>query len=390
MAEQVWNKKGLPKPNKNITALYARHLSKAVVEGYGQPIGEIDYDTPDGNMLKHLLENVYAFSAAKNYTQLRQLTQALIGEDGKLRTRSQFKKAAFEINDAHVNHWLEAEYDTAVSGAQMASKWVDITNNPATKFLEFDVVMDSRTSDICKPLHGLIVSIDDPILNVYYPPNHFRCRTTVRQKNSGPATPSHNRTLPEIPDMFRVNVAKQKVIFPPGHSYWVGTPAEVIREAISMAPINSWVWAENKTIRIHSKVNTESTDFTSVIEVARDFAAKGQMVDVLPALSHPDDPLFDVLFKGAKQGKCPDLKINKKLFVEVKAVSKVKINTIKHAIGEASQQANHVVILLNEKVEYIWLKRVAKGRFIDHKNLEVIEFKMEESYYRFHKKNLLK
>lgn len=379
----------MPKPGKKITALYAKHLSEAVAAGYGQKISDIDYETPDGNMIAHLVKNVYSFSAAKNYTQLRQLTQALIGEDHKLRTKSQFKRAAFEITDTHVNQWLEAEYELAVAGSQMASKWVDITNNPASKIIEFDVVLDSKTSNICRPLHGLRVKVDDPILSIYYPPNHFRCRTTVRQHLDGSVTPAHKRELPEIPEMFRVNLAKQKMVFPPGHAYWIGTPASVIQEALSMAPLDTWIPVEEKTVRIHSRVDTTEKGFNDVMEVARDFAAKGSKVDLLPTIDTANDPLYKKLFSGAKPGKCPDLFIDKK-FVEVKRVSKDSFNTIKHSISQASTQADHVVILLPGMQDYKTLKRIIKGRFKDHKKLKVIEFKMGDAYYTFHRENWIK
>lgn len=380
----------MPKPGKKLTAYYASRLTKALEEGYGQKIGAIDYDSPDGNMLEHLVKNVYQFSAAKNYTQLRQLTQALIGEDGKLRTLSQFKKAAYEINDTHVNQWLEAEYDLAVSGAQMASKWVDISTNPGTRFLEFDVVLDSRTSDICRPLHGIIVPVDHPMLATYYPPNHFRCRTTVRQHHSATPTPEHQLELPDIPPMFQTNLAKQKLIFPPGHAYWTGVPASVLKEALEMAPLDSWLPVENGTIRIHSRVNTSAKDFQTVMEVARDMAQEGRKIDLLPTLDHPGDDLYKTLFKGAKPGKCPDLRVDAKTFVEVKQVTKNRVNTIGHAIGHASGQADRVIITLPGKQEYKTLKRIAKGRFGLHQDLQVIEFKMEGAYYRFTRKGQLK
>jgi len=43
----------------------------------------------------------------------------------------------------------------------------------------FDVVMDGRTSDICRPLAGKAYRVNDPIWDSLYPPNHYNCRTTV-------------------------------------------------------------------------------------------------------------------------------------------------------------------------------------------------------------------
>jgi len=390
IVEEIWERKGMPKRiSKKLIAYYGKHLLSGVEKGYGQKLSEIDYDTPDGNMLEHLAKNVYHFSAAKTYTQLQQLTQALIGDDGKLRNYNQFKKAAFDINDAHVNQWLKAEYELAVGGAQMASKWIDITGNPATTILEFDVVMDSKTSDICRPLHGIRRLVSDPIFKKYYPPNHFWCRTTIRQHTGGSVTPDSQIELPEIHEMFQVNLAERKIIFPPGHSYWVGTPSAVLKEALDLMPNNSWHLVENKTIRIHAKVDTTAPDFEKVMEVARDKAKNGSSVDLLPTLNHENDPLYKELFKGAKPGKCPDLKIDNE-FVEVKAPKKNTINTLKHSIDNASKQADHVIILNPIRNDYKEMKRIAKGRFKDHENLKIIEFKQQGAYYRFTREGQLK
>jgi SPP1 gp7 family putative phage head morphogenesis protein len=220
--EKIWERKSMLPSNDKITKHYGSYLSQALEEGYGEPVVDIDYDTPDGNMLQHLVDNVYHFSAAKNKTQLRQLTRALIGDDGKLRTWSQFKQAAFQINDTHVNQWLKAEYELAVSGSQMASKWVDIQNN-GTTMLEFDAVMDGKTSAGCRELNGVRRAVDDRFWDIYYPPNHFNCRSTVRQLNGGKETPEHQIIYPDekaVPQMFRTNLAKEKLVFPKNHPYY--------------------------------------------------------------------------------------------------------------------------------------------------------------------------
>lgn len=43
----------------------------------------------------------------------------------------------------------------------------------------FDVVLDGRTSDICRPLAGKAYRHDDPVWDSLYPPNHHQCRTQV-------------------------------------------------------------------------------------------------------------------------------------------------------------------------------------------------------------------
>lgn len=247
-AERIWKLKSMPeKINPILTQAYASIYMDGVKEGYGVDLSQIDYDTPDAEMLKNLTNNVYSFSAAKNYTQMRQLTQAIVGGDGKIRSYSEFKKAAFTINQEHTLNWLNAEYETAIGSAQMASKWVEIQRSKdSIPLLQFDAVMDSRTSPICRPLDLVIKPADDPFWNTYYPPNHYRCRSSVKQLRTGKVTPNHDVVHPEkgIPDMFKTNLAKTGVIFPPGHAYWEGVPETVIKQGQSVLQNDIEKWSK--------------------------------------------------------------------------------------------------------------------------------------------------
>lgn len=227
MVEGIWQEKGMPKTiNKDVTRAFAQRLWSGVQEGYGKPITSIDYTTPDYAVLAHLQQNVYHFSAAKNWSQMRALTQALVDDNGKLRTKKEYFDAAYAINDEHTNVWLETERGTAIAGAQMARQWLDIqANKQLFPLVEFDVVMDKHTSEICRPLHGVIVTADDPMLNTYMPPNHFWCRTILRQRGSSyRPTPKSEIVHPDIPEMFRTNLAKERLAFPPKHPYYDGLP----------------------------------------------------------------------------------------------------------------------------------------------------------------------
>lgn len=237
MLEQVWREKGMPAGliNTEVTTAIAEKLWAGVISGYGKDFPGIDWDTPDYQMLQALEQNVWHFSSAKNYTQLRQLSGALLGPDGKLRTKSQFFQEAFKINKTHVKQHLSAEYELAVAGGQMAGKWVDIQADKETfPLLAFDVVMDGRTTEICSNLDGVVVPIDHPYVKTYYPPNHFGCRTTVRKLRRGKVT--ENLPYPEIPDMFRTNLGEQGLIYPTGHAYFDQLPGEVLDKADKLKP----------------------------------------------------------------------------------------------------------------------------------------------------------
>lgn len=229
MVDGIWKDKGFAPGtiNPEVTGAFSKVLWKAVGQGYGKDLLSIDYDTPDFNMLAALKKNVWQFSSAKNYTQMRQLSDALLDNYGKLRTFEQFKEAAFAINQDHIGRYLKAEYELAVAGSQMAGKWVEIeANKKILPLIQFDAVIDSQTTDLCKSLDGVTVPVDHPYVKKYYPPNHWGCRLTVRQLASGVVT--KNLPHPEIPEMFRTNLGQQGLVFPKGHPYFIGTPGDVV------------------------------------------------------------------------------------------------------------------------------------------------------------------
>lgn len=236
MVESVWIEKGMPEGiDLSITKAYAETIFKAVEEGFGSSLSGIAYDTPDLEMILSLQRDVYQFSAAKNYQQLKALTEALVGEDGQLRSRREFRQAAFEINSTHVGRYLDVERESAIGSAQMASKWVEIqANKEALTILEFDAILDGRTTYTCRSLHGVRKLVDDPFWNRSYPPLHFLCRSSVRSFAGGAITPDKDIVYPEVPKMFQTNFAKLGVIFPPEHPYFIGVPENILQEGLNL------------------------------------------------------------------------------------------------------------------------------------------------------------
>jgi|ERR1035437_16550 SPP1 gp7 family putative phage head morphogenesis protein len=230
LVKKIYDEQGMPeKIDAGVTKYYAAQLWKAITEGYGEDLASVDFDTPDYTMLRHLQEDVYQFSGAKNYQQLKELSQALVSDEGAIRTFAEFKEAALLINKEQVTTYLQAEYNLAINSGQMASKWETIEENKdVLPLLQFDAVIDDRTTAICSSLNEVIKPVADPFWDMYYPPNHFGCRSTVRSLSSGKITGHDDYVTPDkIPDMFKTNLAKNGLAFPPKHPYFVGLPEQV-------------------------------------------------------------------------------------------------------------------------------------------------------------------
>jgi len=252
----IWKDKGIKEGtiNREVTRLFARTLWRGVKTAYPD-FDKVDYDTPDWNMLASLQRDVWHFSGAKNYQELRQMTSALINEDGKLRSKSEFYEAAIKIHDQQI-HYLRAEYDLAVAGSQMAGKWVDIEHNSSTlPYLEYDAVLDSQTTGLCTSLNGTVLPYNHSFWDRFYPPNHFGCRSTVRQRATGPQTPPEKIPSAEIPEMFQTNLGKQGLIFPKGHSFYVNIPEGIAQN--TMAALTKELKVEAKSRLFGKQIKVE-------------------------------------------------------------------------------------------------------------------------------------
>lgn len=235
MAASIWKQQRLPDGliSRALVKELANLFYAEVEKAFKGPLDSFDYDSNDYQMIRSLRENVWQFSAAKNYTQLRELGNALVNSEGRLRTFSEFMAEAMVINDRHIKQWLIAEYYLAVAGAQMSAKWNDITKNEQLfPILEFDAVIDGQTTEICSSLHGTRLPVNHPFWQIYYPPNHFGCRSTVRQLRGGAReTPLSKIPNADIPEMFQTNLGQRGLIFPKDHPYFTGLPEEVRYQA---------------------------------------------------------------------------------------------------------------------------------------------------------------
>jgi SPP1 gp7 family putative phage head morphogenesis protein len=233
---KIFKDKGFDgKVNDEMVKYYADQLWDAVTSGYGADLSTVDFDTPDYLMLQKLQENVWQFAAAKNYTELKAISNALVNPDGLLREFKDFKVAATQISDEHNSTWLKTEYNFAVAGSQMAAKWERIQESKDhLPMLTYVTVGDDRVRPAHRELEGVTRPVDDPFWSIYYPPNGWNCRC-IAQQGDGEATLLKDILYPEeMPALFKYNIGKSGVIFPPTHPYWTGIPDDVKQRALEL------------------------------------------------------------------------------------------------------------------------------------------------------------
>ena len=219
----------------------ARTFMHGVFQGYGGNFDNIAWGTPDYIKLAHLERNVYQFSGAKNYHQLRDLTSA-IKEGDKVLPFSEFKVKAMAILDEYQGSWLRTEYNAAIAGSQMASKWVQFEKAGASKakgvskLLTYRTMEDARVRPEHAAMDGITLPIDHVFWQTRYPPNGWNCRCTVLRRNDTIQTAEKDVVYADIPKMFQTNLGQAGLVFPKGSAYFMGIPKDVKADINSIIP----------------------------------------------------------------------------------------------------------------------------------------------------------
>jgi SPP1 gp7 family putative phage head morphogenesis protein len=206
----------------NIYKKIAEYLTSGVDKGYNKIKQTAQLGKPDKAMMASLKENVYIFSGAKTYQQVKDLSSMVVGKDGNIKPYNEFKKEALKTFNTYNKNHLAVEYDLAVGQSQMASLWVDIERDKAVlPYLQYITIGDGHVRPTHASLDKIIRKVDDPFWDTYLPKNGWNCRCSVLQLAEGKETNMDNFKEPkDVPDMFKYNAGKEKIVFPKEHPYF--------------------------------------------------------------------------------------------------------------------------------------------------------------------------
>lgn len=217
---------------KDLYFAIAEYLKKALYKGFGAKLSDVKRGTRDYELLSELRENIYMFSAAKTYQQVRSLSDLLTDGDA-VRPFSEFRDLAMQEYELYNKTWLQTEYDTAIGQAQSASLWNNIqSQKDVLPLLRYSAVMDPNTSEICAPLDGITLPVDDSFWDVFMPLNHFNCRCTVMQLDEGAITSPEevssatDEVRKEMQPVFEMNPGRDRYIYDKNHPYFEVAPKD--------------------------------------------------------------------------------------------------------------------------------------------------------------------
>lgn len=192
-----------------------KYLMKGVREGLAGEIAGEELEAA-------LYENIYLFSAAKTFNYVLESKAVMFDENGHLRTFDEFKIIARDVFDKYNGAltggekpgWLEAEYNTAIIQAGNAYKWQQIqANKDVLPYLIYSTVGEGAC-DICAPMNGICLPVDDKFWDEFAPANHFSCRCVVQQSDGNEGTNSLDGIdLSKVPEYFKYNAGQMQEVF---------------------------------------------------------------------------------------------------------------------------------------------------------------------------------
>ena len=125
--------------------------------------------------------------------------------------------------------YLEAEYNFAVSSAQMAASWAEVSQDGDRYDLQYRTAGDDHVREEHRALNGVTLPPSNDFWRYYYPPNGWNCRCTAVQvrkgkyptSDAGQAMEAGRRTT-DTPKkrIFRFNPGIDGQLFPPKHPYY--------------------------------------------------------------------------------------------------------------------------------------------------------------------------
>lgn len=366
---QLYDDRKIDKPTQQ--ALFQSHyepLKQAVNEGYGKPLAQLEYNSPNYEFLKQLQTNTAVYSMFKSHAAIKDMFALLKNADGNLRSKQDFKTEALKIDGKYRTTYLDAEYDTAVRTARLASQWQKIVKNK--KLYPNLTYIHTKSSNPRKDhlgYVGITRPVDDVFWSTHYPPNGWICQCDVEQTDEAATDLPDN--LPPVPKEFAFNAGKTGEIFDLKNSGYIQSvpPKEqpaliraaekfVNTEAASAAPYQ--VLYESKstsTIVEAHPLAFDAPDFKDNFKVAKQMANSTldiKSIQILPNLEKLP-ALRAILLPDAKAISNPDFRIDG-VVCDMKTPSGNEANkhTITNTISSAHDQGEGIVLVI-EKENYI-------------------------------------
>lgn len=104
----------------------SKNLQRGLFTGFGSTLSKLNIESPAFVLLNTLNTNIFAFSAAKTFQQVKDMQNFILNEEGFIRPFNAFRDDATKIFDQFNKQWLRTEFDTTITQAQSAQQWLKL------------------------------------------------------------------------------------------------------------------------------------------------------------------------------------------------------------------------------------------------------------------------
>ena len=359
----------------------------------------IQYEIP-AEMRQSLEQDIFVFSGFKTYHQLKEASELLRDSQGRVKSFNQFYQDVSAIRQKYNRNWLHAEYNFAVSSAQMASHWAEYQQDEEMANLQYRTALDDKVRPEHAALEGVTLPMSDPFWDTAFPPNGWNCRCHVIPvlkedfplSNSQRAQDAFDDMTQGKASIFRYNPGKEGVIFPPHHPYFgkrgykhclnphlatsLGNNEECdvhsnLKQNYVPQKKVLETTEEGHTIQQYDNVNPEASDYKQVLAAARYFASHGEDVEILPKMGSGSKAfdykaIFADLIGTRYDGKTPDLRCTKdgvSVYREVKGYEEGTDGkrALKNMLNRGVKQSDKIIIQRHPD----WTKRYVNRSIVN-------------------------
>lgn len=197
------------------------YLMNAMINGFGGLQDDFVFGTGLGITARGLEQNIWEFSAAQQYQQVRIMTKL----DIRSISFDEFVPLSRQIFKDFNKTQLKSEYVTSVLQSQNAREWVEFQENEDITMLKYNTQRDRRVRDSHARLDRITLPKNHPFWNDYMPSNGWRCRCFVTSSRSRRRTDLSKKSIPkfgtkDFPKEFKMNAGKDRVVFKSNHPYF--------------------------------------------------------------------------------------------------------------------------------------------------------------------------
>lgn len=207
----IWNKRTterkLPLP------LY-KDIGNGLRDAWIEGVGNANMEVAALEVAAALNQNIYAFSAAKTFQQVKDMQNFIVDSKGIIRPFRDFFRDIKPLYDQYNVEWLRTEFDTTIAQAQNAAKWQDIqADKDIFPNLQYITAGDTKVRPEHAEWDGIIRPVDDPFWFDHYPPNGYSCRCdTIKLEADKQITDISNVTTNQE-KLFKMNPGQDALIF---------------------------------------------------------------------------------------------------------------------------------------------------------------------------------